>query len=243
MKTSVAIIGAGPSGLLLSHLLHLSGIASVVLEKRSRAHVLSRIRAGMVEQGLADTLRKAGVGARMDREGEVHTGVNLAGTWRGAPRLLRVDLESLTDGRTVMVYGQTEITRDLFEARDAMGGTIVDQAGDVQPHDIDTPSPYVTWRSADGTDHRLDCDFVVGCDGFHGVARTCIPASVQRLFETVYPFGWMGVLARTPPVSDELVYAGHERGFALCSMRSREVSRFYVQCPLDDRVEDWPEER
>jgi p-hydroxybenzoate 3-monooxygenase len=238
MRTQVGIIGGGPSGLLLSQLLHRAGIASVVLERHTRAHVLARIRAGVLEQGLAELLRRAGVGARMDREGEVHAGINIA----FAGRLRRIDLAGLTGGKTVIVYGQTEITRDLYDARAAMGGAIIHEALEVTPHGIDTDAPWLTWRQGDET-HRLDCDFICGCDGFHGVSRQTMPAASLRTFEKVYPFGWLGVLSRTPPVRDELVYAHHEKGFALCSLRSRTLSRYYVQVPLDDRLEDWPDDR
>jgi p-hydroxybenzoate 3-monooxygenase len=238
MRTQVGIIGAGPSGLLLSQLLDLAGISSVVLERHSRAHVLARIRAGVLEQGLADLLRRAGVGERMDREGEVHEGINIA--FDG--RLHRIDLAGLTGGRTVMVYGQTEITRDLYAARDAMGATIVHEALDVTPHDVATDRPYLTWRER-GEAHHLDCDFIVGCDGFHGVSRSCIPGDVLTTFERVYPFGWLGVLSRTPPVNAELIYAHHARGFALCSLRSRTLSRYYVQCAVEDEPERWADER
>ncbi len=238
MKTQVGIIGGGPSGLLLSQILQLHGIASVILEQRSRDHVLGRIRAGVLEQGLADMLRKAEVGERMDREGEVHAGVGIA--FGGG--LARIDLAGSTGGRTVMVYGQTELTRDLYAARDRMGGTVVHEAADVTPHDLDGAAPFLTYRK-DGRVHRVDCDFVAACDGFHGVGRTSMPRDVLREYEKVYPFGWLGVLARTRPVHDELIYASHERGFALCSMRSPTLSRYYVQVPLDARLEDWPDER
>jgi len=237
MRTKVGIIGGGPSGLLLSQLLDRSGVANAVLERRSRDYVLARIRAGVLEQGAAALLREAGVGARMDAEGLPHDGVNIS--HRG--RLGRIDLAGLA-GSGVMIYGQTEITRDLYEARDAAGGTVVDEAEDVAIHGADGDAPYLTWRKA-GESHRLDCDFVIGCDGFHGVSRKSIPANRIREFERVYPFGWLGVLSRTRPVDEELVYARHERGFALCSMRSHRLSRYYVQCPLEDRVEDWPDER
>ncbi len=237
-RTKVAIIGGGPSGLLLSQLLHLEGIESVVLERQNRDYVLGRIRAGVLEQGLADMLREAGVGQRMDAEGEVHEGFDIA--FAGAE--LRIDLAGLTNGKTVMIYGQTEITRDLYDERDRMGGVIIHEADDVQPHDIDSNAPFVTYRRGSET-CRLDCDFVAGCDGFHGVSRQTIPSDIIRLYEKVYPFGWLGVLSETPPVSDELIYANHERGFALCSMRSRTLSRYYVQCPLDDKPSDWSDER
>ena len=237
MKTQVGIIGSGPSGLLLSQLLDLQGIESVILERQSREHVMGRIRAGVIEQGTADLLRTAQVHARMDREGQPHDGVNIA--FNGERH--RIDFKGLT-GSAVMVYGQTEITRDLFEARDALGGTIIDEAEDVTPHGIDTDSPYLTYRKH-GEAHRIDCDFIAGCDGFHGVSRQSIPADVLHTYEKVYPFGWLGVLSQTPPVADELIYAHHARGFALCSMRSATLSRYYVQCPVDEDLADWPDDR
>ncbi len=237
-RTQVAIIGGGPAGLLLSQLLDRAGIASVILERRSRDYVLGRIRAGVLEQGLTDLLRRAGVAERMDREGRSHEGVNIA----FAGDLHRIDLAGLTGGKTVMVYGQTEVTRDLYAARDAMDGAIVDEALDVALHDIDGEAPSVTWRK-DGQTHRLACDFIAGCDGFHGVSRRSIPAERLATYEKVYPFGWLGVLAETPPVNDELIYVHHEDGFALCSMRSPKRSRYYVQCAADERPEDWPDER
>ena len=237
-RTKVAIIGGGPSGLLLSQLLHLDGIDSVVLERQTRDYVLGRIRAGVLEQGLADMLRAAGVGRRMDAEGEVHDGFAIA--FGGGE--LRIDLAGMTGGKTVMIYGQTEITRDLYDERERMGGRIVHEAADVALHGIDSDAPYVTYRHGD-EEYRLDCDFIAGCDGFHGVSRKSMPGDVLRTYEKVYPFGWLGVLSETPPVSDELIYANHERGFALCSLRSRTLSRYYVQCPLDDEPSDWPDAR
>ncbi len=237
-RTQVGIIGAGPSGLLLSQLLHLEGIDSVVLERQTRDYVLGRIRAGVLEQGLADMLRQVEVGERMDAEGEVHEGFDIA--FGGGS--LHIDLAGPTGGKTVMIYGQTEITRDLYEARDRMGGKVVHEAIDVTPHDIDGDAPYLTY-SQNGAVHRLDCDFIAGCDGFHGVSRKSMPADVLTSYEKVYPFGWLGVLSETPPVGDELIYANHERGFALCSLRSRVLSRYYVQCPLDDDIAGWPDER
>lgn len=237
MRTQVAIIGGGPAGLLLSHVLHRAGVDSVVLERRSRAHVLSRIRAGVLESGLADQLRAAGLGARLDAEGLAHDGVRLA--WGG--REARIDLRALT-GRGVTVYGQTEVTRDLYAARDAMGGRILHEVEEVAPHGLEGDRPFVTFRK-DGAPGRLDCAFVAGCDGFHGVSRASIPPDWLRLFERVYPFGWLGILARTPPVCEELVYAGGDAGFALCSMRSRTLSRYYIQVALRERVEDWPDAR
>ena len=238
MKTKVGIIGAGPSGLLLSQILHLAGIDSVIIERRSRAYVLSRIRAGVLEQGLADLLRAAQVGERMDREGEVHEGFDVA----FAGHRHRIDLAGLTSGSTVMVYGQTEVTRDLFDARDALGGTIIDEAEDVRPQDVDTDAPSITYRKGDEV-FRVDCDFIAGCDGFHGISRRCFPADVLQVFEKVYPFGWLGVLSRTPPVHHELIYASHDRGFALCSKRSASLSRYYIQCALDEDLDDWPDDR
>ena len=238
MRTQVAIIGAGPSGLLLSQLLHLNGIGSVVLERRTREHVLGRIRAGVLEQRLAELLRQAGVGERMDREGEVHEGLDIA--FRG--RRHRIALAELTGGKTAMVYGQTELTKDLYEARDAAGGNILHEVEDVMPHDVETERPYLTWRRGDHVE-RIDCDFIAACDGFHGIGRQCFPNDVLRTYERVYPFGWLGVLSRTPPVSDELIYVNSARGFALCSLRSRRLSRYYVQVPLEENLRDWPDDR
>ena len=238
MRTQVEIIGGGPSGLLLSQLLHRQGIDTVVLERRTRDYVLGRIRAGVLEQGMTDLLREAGVGDRMDQEGEIHSGFDIA---FGGKRH-RMDLEGLAGGATVMVYGQTEVTKDLYDARDAMDGIVIDEAEDVALNDIETDAPYVTWRK-DGREHRLDCDYIAGCDGFHGVSRKTIPADILKEFERVYPFGWLGVLSETPPVSEELIYANHDRGFALCSLRSRVLSRYYVQCSLEDKVEDWSDDR
>lgn len=238
MKTQVAIIGAGPSGLLLGQLLTRQGIDNVIVERKSGDYVLSRIRAGVLEQGMVDLLREAGVHERMDREGLPHSGVELAFD----NRRVRVDLEGLTGGSTVMVYGQTEITRDLMEAREATGGRSIYEAANVQPHDLETEHPYLTFEK-DGETHRLDCDYVAGCDGFHGVSRKSIPQDRLKEFERVYPFGWLGLLADTPPVTEELIYAQHERGFALCSMRSETRSRYYLQVPSDEKVEDWSDER
>ncbi|WFM71706.1 4-hydroxybenzoate 3-monooxygenase [Halomonas sp. CKK8] len=238
MKTQVAIIGAGPSGLLLGQLLSRQGIDNVILERKSGEYVLSRIRAGVLEQGMVDLLREAGVDKRMDEEGEVHDGVELALD----NRRVRVDLAGLTGGKTVMVYGQTEVTRDLMEAREAAGGTTLYEADNVQPHDLETDRPYVTFER-DGETHRLECDYVAGCDGFHGISRKSIPEGRIKEFEKVYPFGWLGLLADTPPVAEELIYARHERGFALCSMRSSTRSRYYIQVGLDEKVEEWSDER
>jgi p-hydroxybenzoate 3-monooxygenase len=233
VRTQVCIIGGGPSGLLLSQLLWTAGIDSVVLERRSRAHVLSRIRAGVLEWGSVEALRRAGVGARMDRLGHVHEGTFLARRNRG----FRIDFRALT-GKAVMVWGQTEVQHDLFAAREAAGGTVICEADAVALHGLDGDSPEVSWVEG-GRERRLGCDFVAGCDGFHGVSRGAIPGTVRREFERVYPFGWLGVLSETPPVSAELIYAHHERGFALCSMRSEVLSRYYLQVPLETRPEAW----
>lgn len=235
--TQVGIIGAGPSGLLLSQLLHLQGIDNVVLERRSREYVLSRIRAGVLEFGTVNLLREAQVNARMEREGLVHNGFDIA--FDGQHH--RIDLKGLT-GSSVMVYGQTEITKDLMDARDDAGGTVIYEAEDVSLHAIDSNQPLLRYRK-DGEACELRCDFIAGCDGFHGVSRKSIPAAVLQEYERVYPFGWLGVLSDTPPVSHELIYARHERGFALCSQRSKTRSRYYVQCTLAEHIEEWPDER
>ena len=237
MKVQVCIIGGGPSGLLLSQLLHLQGIETVVLEKYSRDHVLSRIRAGVLEHGFAKLMREAQCGERMDREGEIHHGFQIAHDGR----LDRVDLHKYSGGNSVIVYGQTELTRDLYEARDRLGGNVVHDAEDVMPHDIASDKPYVTYRSGDKI-IRVDCEFIIGADGFHGVSRKSIPKDVLREHEKVYPFGWLGILSRTKPVSPELIYVKHERGFALCSLRSQVLSRYYIQVPLTDKPEDWSDD-
>ncbi len=238
MKTQVGIIGGGPAGLLLSQVLHVNGIDSVILEKQTRDYVMGRVRAGVLEQGLTDTLRRIDVGARLDREGQVHEGVNLA----FGGRMERIDLEGLTGGKIVTVYGQTEVTRDLYEARDAMGGTIVDEAEDVMPHDLTTDTPSLSYRKGEET-FRIECDFVAACDGFHGVGRQCLPPGSLKTYEKVYPFGWLGILSRTKPANHELIYGNHERGFVLCSMRSERLSRYYVQVSADEEVSDWSDER
>ena len=237
MKTSVCIIGGGPSGLMLSQLLHLKGIATVVLERQSREYVLGRIRAGVLEHGFAELMREAQCGERMDREGEIHEGFFIAHDGR----MDRVDLHKYSGGSSVVVYGQTELTRDLYDARDRMKGVVIHNAEDVQPHELTSKTPYVTYRKGDEI-VRIDCDYVIGADGFHGVSRKAIPKNVLREYEKVYPFGWLGVLSRTKPVSPELIYARHERGFALCSLRSQVLSRYYIQVPLTDKVEDWSDE-
>ncbi len=238
MKTQVAIIGAGPSGLLLGRLLELQGIDNVIIETKSPDYVLSRIRAGVLEQGTANLLREARVGDRMDREGMVHDGFALS----FSGRLARVDINKYSGGKNVIVYGQTEVTKDLMDARRTSGSITYYDAAEVAVHDFDSDTPSVSFV-VDGQTHRLECDYIAGCDGFHGVTRKSVPAERIRLFERVYPFGWLGILSRTPPVSHELIYANHERGFALCSMRSDSLSRYYVQCTLEDKVEDWSDER
>lgn len=237
MKTQVCIIGGGPSGLMLSQLLHLKGIDTIVLERQSREYVLGRIRAGVLEHGFAALMREAQCGERMDKEGEIHDGFIIAHDGQ----MDRVDLHKYSGGSSVVVYGQTELTRDLYEARDRMKGIVIHNAEDVQPHDLKSANPYVTYRSGDEV-VRIDCDFVIGADGFHGVSRKSIPRDVLKEYEKVYPFGWLGVLSRTKPVSPELIYAKHERGFALCSLRSQVLSRYYIQVPLTDNVEDWSDE-
>jgi p-hydroxybenzoate 3-monooxygenase len=237
MRTQVAIIGGGPSGLLLSQLLHLKGIDTIVLERQSRDYVLSRIRAGVLEHGFAELMREAQCGERMDREGEIHDGFIIAHGGRQS----RVDLHKYSGGSSVVVYGQTELTRDLYDARERMKGVVIHHAEDVQPHDMTSAAPYVTFRVGDEV-QRIDCDFIIGADGFHGVSRKSIPSTVLREFEKVYPFGWLGVLSRTKPVSPELIYVKHERGFALCSLRSQVLSRYYIQVPLSDTVEDWSDD-
>lgn len=238
MKTRVAIIGAGPSGLLLGQLLQRAGIDNVVLERQTGEYVLGRIRAGVLEQGTADLMREAGVGARMGAEGLVHEGVELA--FHG--RRDRIDLKALTGGSTVIVYGQTEVTRDLMAAREASGGTTIYEASNVQLHDVEGNAPYVTFEK-DGETVTLECDFIAGCDGFHGVSRKTIPADRLTQYERIFPFGWLGLLSDTPPVSHELIYANHPRGFALCSQRSTTRSRYYLQVPLTEKAEDWSDER
>jgi len=237
MKTQVCIIGGGPSGLMLSQLLHLQGIDTVVLERQSREYVLARIRAGVLEHGFAALMREAQCGERMDREGEIHEGFFIS----NQGQLQRVDLHKHSGGSSVVVYGQTELTRDLYAARDRMRGVVIHNAEDVLPQALESTNPYVTYRSGDEV-LRIDCDYVIGADGFHGVSRKSIPKNVLKEYEKVYPFGWLGVLSRSKPVSPELIYARHERGFALCSLRSQVLSRYYIQVPLSDSVEDWSDD-
>ncbi|AFJ56727.1 4-hydroxybenzoate 3-monooxygenase [Pseudomonas fluorescens] len=238
LKTQVAIIGAGPSGLLLGQLLHNAGIQTLVLERQSADYVQGRIRAGVLEQGMVDLLREAGVSQRMDAEGLVHDGFDIALNGQ----LTSIDLKALTGGQSVMIYGQTEVTRDLMAARAAAGAITLYEASNVQPHDLKSEQPWLTFEH-EGQAFRLECDYIAGCDGFHGVARQSIPAQALKVFERVYPFGWLGVLADTPPVHAELVYAKHARGFALCSMRSPTRSRYYLQVPVEEKLEDWADER
>src|SRR5438093_3090686 len=238
MRTQVAIIGAGPSGLLLGQLLHKAGIDTVILERQTAEHVLGRIRAGVVEQTTVDLLDEAGIGARMRDEGLVHGGFELS--FHGQRH--RIDLHALTGGKTVMVYGQTEVTRDLMAARASAGLATVYEASNVEPLDFDGAQPRVAYTSK-GQRHELRCDFIAGCDGFHGVSRASVPAGAVTTYEKVYPFGWLGVLSETPPVAHELIYSNHERGFALCSMRSPKRSRYYVQVPLSDSLEQWSDPR
>ncbi|HYD57881.1 MAG TPA: 4-hydroxybenzoate 3-monooxygenase [Burkholderiales bacterium] len=237
MKVQVAIIGAGPAGLLLGQLLHNAGIDAIILEQRSQDYVLGRIRAGLLEQGTVDLLRRAGVGERLDREGLVHDGLELS----SLGRRFRIDLKGLA-GRNVVIYGQTEVTKDLMDARERAGAQIVYQAQDVAPSGFDGASPSVTY-SKDGKSYTVECDFIAGCDGFHGVSRQSVPPGALKTFERLYHFGWLGILSDTPPVSEELIYIHHERGFALCTMRSRTRSRYYLQCPLSEEVDDWPDAR
>ncbi|MGX9429257.1 MULTISPECIES: 4-hydroxybenzoate 3-monooxygenase [Bradyrhizobium] len=237
MRSKVAIIGAGPAGLLLGQLLHAYGIDNVILERQTPDYVLGRIRAGLLEEGTVGLLDHVGAGERAHREGLIHHGLELA---FGGDRH-RIDMHAAT-GKTVMIYGQTEVTLDLMNARQQAGLTTIYQAADVQPHDFDTDHPRVSYVK-DGKAGEIICDFIAGCDGFHGVSRASVPASAIKTYERVYPFGWLGILSETPPVSHELIYNNHDRGFALCTMRSMHRSRYYVQCPLDDHIDQWSDER
>jgi p-hydroxybenzoate 3-monooxygenase len=237
MRTQVAIIGSGPAGLLLGQLLAKAGIDTIILEQRSRDYVLGRIRAGVLEQGTVDLIDEAGAGGRLHREGLVHDGTEIA--FNGIRH--RIDFKALT-GKTVTVYGQTEVTHDLMDARAEIGASTIYEAADVSLHDIESDRPRVRFR-ANGRVEEIECDYVGGCDGFHGVSRRTIPEEKLRSFERVYPFGWLGILVEKPAVSQELIYTNHERGFALCSMRSTTRSRYYLQCRLDEHIEDWPDDK
>jgi len=237
VRTQVAIIGAGPSGLLLGQLLYKAGIDNIIIEQRSADYVLGRIRAGVLEQVTVDLLKQAGADKRMNEEGLPHDGIELL--FKGQRH--RIDLHGLTGGKRVMVYGQTEVTRDLMEVRAQEGLTTVYEASHVQPVDFESDKPRVRYEK-DGQVHEIECDFIAGCDGFHGICRASAPKDKIKTFEKVYPFGWLGLLSDTPPVSEELIYANTERGFALCSQRSATRSRYYLQVPLTDKVEDWSDE-
>ena len=237
MRTQVCIIGGGPSGLLLGQILHQHGIENIILERQTRDHVMSRIRAGVLETGTCDMLRKAGVGERLSREGFTHEGTFIA----AAGRQFRVDFQKNVQ-KHVTVYGQTEVTADLYESRDKAGLATIHMAEGVTLHDITSDAPSVTFVH-NGQEQRIDCDFVAGCDGFHGISRQTIPSEKRKEFERVYPFGWLGILSQTPPVSHELIYANHARGFALCSMRNENLSRYYVQVSLEDKIDQWSDAR
>lgn len=237
MKTKVVIIGAGPSGLLLGQLLSKQGIDNIILERVTPDYVLSRIRAGVLEQGFAEMLREAGAGERMDREGEIHDGVEIAVDGKRT----HIDFKKLT-GKSVIVYGQTELTRDLMEAREKSNQISYYEAGNVTPHDMESERPFVSFEH-EGKKHKIQCDYIAGCDGYHGISRKSIPKEQISEYEEVYPGGWLGLLSDTPPVNPELVYVRHERGFALCSMRSQSRSRYYIQVGPDEVVEDWSDER
>ena len=237
MRTQVAIIGGGPSGLLLGQLLHKAGIDAIILERQTGDYVLGRIRAGILEQVCIDLMDEAGVGERMHREGLVHGGFDML--FKGERH--RIDMNRLTGGKNVMVYGQTELTRDLMDARQAAGLRTIYEAGNVTVHDFDSAKPRVRYEK-DGQFHQIECDFIAGCDGFHGVCRASAPRGAIREYEKIYPFGWLGILSDTPPVHEELIYANSPRGFALCSQRSQTRSRYYLQVPLTDKVDDWSDE-
>ncbi len=237
MRTQVAIIGSGPSGLLLGQLLTNAGIENVILDRVSKDYILGRVRAGVLEEGMVSMMERAGAADRMHRDGLPHDGFSLAFDGRDH----RIDLFGLT-GKRVLVYGQTEVTRDLMDQREASGATTIYSAENVAPHDFDGTNPYVTFER-EGVSHRIDCDFIAGCDGYHGISRKSVPEHSLTTFERIYPFGWLGILADVPPVSHELIYANHSRGFALCSMRSASRSRYYIQCGLDEKIEDWSDER
>ncbi|OWV97545.1 4-hydroxybenzoate 3-monooxygenase [Rhizobium sp. R72] len=238
MRTKVAIIGSGPAGLLLGQLLTEAGIDNVILDRVGKDYILGRVRAGVLEEGTVGLIDEAKAGTRMHAEGLPHDGFSLAFDGRDH----RIDLFGLTGGKRVMVYGQTEVTRDLMERRKISGAQTIYEATNVKPHDFHGATPYITYET-DGTTQRIDCDFIAGCDGFHGVSRKAVPERSLKTFEKVYPFGWLGILADVAPVNHELIYANHPRGFALCSMRSEHRSRYYIQCPLDERIEDWSDNR
>jgi len=237
LRTKVAIIGAGPAGLLLGQLLHIYGIDNVILERHTGEYVLGRIRAGLLEEGTVELLDEVGTGARAHREGLVHGGIELA--FAGSRH--RIDLKGAT-GKTVMIYGQTEVTLDLMNARQAAGLTTIYEAEHARPLDFDTDHPRLGYVK-DGVTGEIACDFIAGCDGYHGGSRASVKPSAIQTFERVYPFGWLGILSDTPPVSHELIYSNHERGFALCTMRSTRRSRYYVQCSLEDQIDQWPDDR
>ncbi|MDX8523553.1 4-hydroxybenzoate 3-monooxygenase [Mesorhizobium sp. MSK_1335] len=239
MRTQVAIIGSGPSGLLLGQLLAGIGVETIILERSSRAHVLGRVRAGVLEQGTVDLLGEAGAADRLHAQGLQHAGISLAFDGRAH----RIDMTALTGGKHVTVYGQTEVTLDLMQKREASGLVTVFETSNVALHDFDGAFPFVTYDDRDGVTHRIGCDVIAGCDGYHGVSRRSVPEGALKSFERQYPFGWLGVLAEVPPADHELIYANHERGFALCSMRSPQRSRYYVQVPADERVEVWSDDR
>ena len=238
MKTQVGIIGAGPAGMFLAHLLHRAGVDSVVLERRDRTYVEGRVRAGVLEQTTVDIMHEIGLDQRLAQEGLTHDGFSISFD----DELFRIDLAGLTEGKRVTVYGQQEVMKDLYDAAEERGLAVVFDAEDVLPHDIAGDRPFLTWM-AKGATHRLDCDFIIGCDGYHGVSRAAMPADVLKQYEKVYPFGWLGILADVPPADHELIYASHARGFALASMRSKTRSRYYIQCGADEKLEDWPDDR
>jgi p-hydroxybenzoate 3-monooxygenase len=238
MRTQVGIVGAGPAGLMLSHLLHLGGIESVVIEARSRQHVEERVRAGVLEQGTVDLMNETGVGDRLRRLGLVHRGIELRFSGRGH----RIDLSALTGGKTITIYGQNEVVKDLTDARLATGGAVLFECDDASVHDLTGARPSIRFRR-EGAEHRIDCDFIAGCDGFHGICRPSVPPGAITEYERQYPFGWLGILAAVAPSSDELIYSNHERGFALHSMRSPELTRLYIQCDPDEELANWPDDR
>ena len=238
MRTQVGIVGAGPAGLMLSHLLHLSGIESVVIENRSRKYVQERVRAGVLEQGTVDLMIETGVGDRLKKLGLVHHGIELRFNGRGH----RIDFADLTGGKASPIYAQQEVVKDLTDARLAAGGQVIFEVDEVSVHGFEGPKPIIRFRK-DGAPQQIECDFIAGCDGFHGICRPTIPAGVLTVFERVYPFAWLGILAEVAPSSEELIYANHERGFALHSMRSPQLTRLYLQCAPDEEIEAWPDAR